>query len=147
MKIFLGADHGGYKYKEELKKFLIKNKYSLADVGNTAVDPQDDYPVFAFKMARQVAQTRDGRGIFICRSGAGGCIAANKVKGIRACQAFNLRSAKMSRVDDDANVLCLGADYISLAEAKKMVAVWLKTKFSASARHHRRVNMIKRAEK
>ncbi len=138
--LYLGSDHGGFKLKEDLKKFLRKEKIAFVDVGARRLRPQDDYPNYAAKVARGVQKHFAGnQGILICRSGHGVCIVANKFKGIRAALAWNVAVAEHSRNDEDANVLCLPADYISAATAKKIVSAWLKTNFAFKRRYIRRI--------
>ena len=145
MSIFLGADHRGFKLKEKIKNYLQKLNFSFEDLGNFKFDPKDDYPDFAFLVAKKVAQKK-GKGILICGSGEGMCIVANKVKGIRAATAFTPSQAKTLREKNDINILCLASDWIKEKEAKKIVEVFLKTKFSGLIRHKRRIEKIKKIE-
>ena len=145
MSIFLGADHRGFKLKEKIKNYLQKLNLSFEDLGNFKFDPKDDYPDFAFLVAKKVAQKK-GKGILICGSGEGMCIVANKVKGIRAATAFTPSQAKNLRKKNDINILCLASDWIKEKEAKKVVEVFLKTKFSRLIRHKRRIEKIKKIE-
>lgn len=145
-KIFIGSDHGGYRLKEKVKKYLKSIDINCVDLGNHKLDPQDDYPVFAQRVAKKVAK-ENGKGILLCRNGAGVCIVANKIKGIRAVQAFTPKMAQKSREDDDSNILCLGADYLNLNLAKKIIDIWLNSKASNAKRHRRRINQIKKIEK
>lgn len=146
MRVYIGADHGGYKLKEQLKTWLAGRKITVVDLGNTILSAQDDYPDFAIAVAKKVAATGDS-GILLCRNGVGVCIAANKVKGVRAAISTDTMHARSTRRDDDANILCLPADYITTAAAKKMVGTWLTTPFSGAARHRRRLKKIKRLER
>lgn len=146
MKIYIASDHGGYKYKEELKKYLIEKGYIVEDMGNTKLDPEDDYPDFVIPAAEKVADQPGSFGIVIGRSGNGEAIVANKVKGIRATLCLNEKMAKMTREHNDANILSLGADYISLGDAKKVVEVFLTTPFSNEERHKRRLGKIEKFE-
>lgn len=145
--IYIGADHGGYKLKEQLKKFLSKlnqgQKPDFKDIGAFRLKAGDDYPDYAVKVAKQVAKNPiSNLGILICRSGQGVCIVANKFKGVRAALVWNTKEAIMSRNDDMSNVLCLPSDYISTKEAEQIVKAWLETKFSTDRRHMRRVQKI-----
>ena len=142
---YLGSDHAGYKLKEKIKDFLDELGYKYVHLGNLKLEPDDDYTDFAYKVAKNVAKT-NGRGILICDSGVGVCIVANKIKGIRAVVGYNPRIAKMSRVHNNTNVLCLGQDYISLAKTKKIVQTWIETDFSAEKRHQRRLEKISKIE-
>jgi ribose 5-phosphate isomerase B len=135
--IYIGADHAGFK----LKKYLSETGFYPADLGNEKYEPGDDYPDYAFRVARKVSETCS-RGIIICDSGVGVCIAANKVKGIRAVNAPSRLIARMSREHNNTNILCLGQDYIKPLKARKIVKTWLKTKFSPDERHHRRVEKL-----
>ncbi len=144
--IYLGADHAGFRLKEQLKKFLSTKKLKFVDLGNFKLDKNDDYPEFGYKAANAVAKNPQNRGILICGSSFGVCIVANKVKGIRAVSICNIKDAKLSREHNDANVLCLSGWDLKLEMAKKIVDIWLKTKFNKAKRHLRRLAMIKRYE-
>lgn len=144
MTIILGADHGGYRFKEALKRFLGV-AYDVKDLGNAVEDRNDDYPAIALRVAQQIARTH-GRGILICRSGVGVCIVANKVRGIRAVHAQTAAIARAARKDEDANVLCLGQDHLTLVDAKRIVTAWIATPASYARRHRRRVAQIRRIE-
>lgn len=141
--IYLGADHGGYRLKEHLKKVLSKQKREFKDLGALRLKPEDDYPDYAAKVAQQVSKNPMGNlGILICRSGQGVCIVANKFKGVRAALVWNTSEAKVSRTDDMSNVLCLPSDYISPHAAENIMDAWLETEFSTHFRHMRRVKKI-----
>ena len=142
MKVALGADHRGFGLKEELKRWLAARGHEVIDLGPASAD-RVDYPDYAFKVADAVARRRADRGILICSTGIGMSIAANKVAGVRAALADSVRLARLSREHNDANVLCLGADFVSAAEARRIVGVWLKTEF-AGGRHARRLAKIAR---
>jgi ribose 5-phosphate isomerase B len=146
MKIFLGADHGGYKLKEEIKTWLTEWNFEFEDLGAHQFDSEDDYPDFAMTVAQKVGSTDGSLGILACRSGQGECIVANKAKGARAALAWNEQSAHAARNDDDANILCLPADYVSLDNAKKMVHTFLTTPFGTEARYKRRVEKVKKLD-
>ncbi len=147
MKVYLASDHGGFKLKKELISFLKQKKYEAEDCGPFQLAPKDDYPDYAIPLARKVAKEQKSRGIVICRNGQGVCIATNKVKGIRAVTGFSPREAKTTRSDDNANVLCLPADYLSVKQARKIVLEWLQTPFSQALRHQRRLHKIEKAER
>ena len=142
MRIALGADHRGFALKEELKRWLAARGHEVIDLGPASAD-RIDYPDYAFKVADAVARHQADRGILICSTGIGMCIAANKVLGIRAALADSVRLARLSREHNDANVLCLGADFVSAAEARRIVGVWLRAEF-AGGRHARRVRKLGR---
>ncbi len=141
IKVIFGADHAGFAVKEKLKEFLKKKGVIVKDVSQNKING-DDYPLHAFVVAEHVAKSRDAKGILVCNTGTGMVIAANKVKGIRAAEAYDLYSAKMSRLDNDANVLGLRSNGISFDKLKRIVEVWLKTPFSGKARHMRRIQKI-----
>lgn len=144
MNIYIGADHRGFELKEELKKWLEKRGYHVEDVGNYTYDEKDDYPDFAAKVAKKVAQDARARGIVLCGSGVGVDITANRVKGVRSALASSVKQAIASREDDDTNVLAISADYTNDRQAKKLVEVWLKTHFSGAERYKRRIAKMDR---
>ncbi|HII71382.1 TPA: ribose 5-phosphate isomerase B [Candidatus Woesearchaeota archaeon] len=146
MKIIIGADHAGLKLKEKLKKHLDKKGVAYEDVG-THSSKSVDYPDFAAKVANKVKKTKDSKGILVCGTGTGMVIAANKVKGIRAVAAYDPYTAKMSRADNDSNVLGLRGRAFAFENVKKIVDVWLKTPFSGNARHKRRIEKIRKIER
>lgn len=143
--IILGSDHAGFKLKEKIKKHLAKKKIDFVDVGAYS-EASVDYPVYAKKLAKKVKAGRNKgiKGILVCGSGTGMAIAANRVKGIRAVLAYDAYSAKMSRVDNNSNVLCLRGRNFSSEKAKKITDIWLRTKFSGKKRHERRIKKIDR---
>ncbi|MBI3037151.1 RpiB/LacA/LacB family sugar-phosphate isomerase [Candidatus Woesearchaeota archaeon] len=152
-KIVIGADHGGYRLKEELKPFLQQLGYQVEDVG-THSEESCDYPDYAFKVAQAVSNSSSDLspfpkvlGILVCRSAAGMMIAANKVKGVRAVAAFDETSAKHSREHNAANVLGLSGDWMTAKQAKKIAKAWLETPFTGEERHARRLQKIAEFEK
>ena len=145
MKVILGADHAGFLLKEKIKKFLQKKKISYEDLGTLSKKPAD-YPDYAFKVAQKVAKQKDIRGILICGTGTGMVIAANKVKGIRAVAAYDAYSAKMSRSDNNANVLGLRGRLFPYRKIEHIIELWLKTPFNREKRHERRINKIAKYE-
>jgi len=146
MKIYLGADHGGYKLKEKIKTWLTEWGFEFDDLGAHNLVEGDDYPDYAFPVAKKVASQPDSFGILACRSGQGECVAANKVKGVRAAVAWSQESAQSARHDDDVNVLCLAADHVGMAEQKQIIRVFLSTPFGAEERFKRRIEKIKQFE-
>jgi ribose 5-phosphate isomerase B len=144
--IYLGADHAGWKMKEALKGELSRQGFGVRDLGAPSLDPNDDYPDFGEPVAKAVTAHPGSRGIVLCGNAQGMCIVANKVKGIRAVTGFSMDAAKTSRTDDDANVLCLPGRMLSATQAKKIVRMWLTTRFSGATRHKRRLQKIKRLE-
>ncbi|MFA4843828.1 MAG: ribose 5-phosphate isomerase B [Candidatus Margulisiibacteriota bacterium] len=143
MKIAIGSDHGGFKLKEAIKRYLAGKKIVFKDFG-TYSDESCDYPDYAYPVARAVAKKKFTRGILVCGSGVGVTITANRVRGVRAVNAYSEYTAKQSREHGDANVLCLGGHAVQPAKALKIVALWLKTQFSGEARHLRRIRKIDR---
>lgn len=142
--IAIGADHAGYKLKEELKRYLDRIGVAYIDLGAYGYDKTDDYPDFARKVSKYTAKNNT-KGILVCGTGFGMCIAANKVRGIRAVSVDTVRDAKLSRRHNDSNVLCLygwGAERLLI---KKIVKAWLNEKFEGG-RHRRRINKIKKME-
>ncbi len=146
MKIYIGADHAGFKLKEAMKPLLKQMGFDFEDLGNTKYVEHDDYPIFAFKVAKAVAKTKSF-GILFCGSSQGVCIAANKVKGIRAVAVNTVKDAYFSRIHNDANVLCLSGWNIKKTLAEKIIKTWLTTLFSNEERHKRRIQMITNHEK
>jgi len=143
LRIALGADHRGFPLKEKLRVWLLREGYAVLDAG-TDSEERTDYPVYAVAVARAVGRGRTERGILVCGSGIGMSMAANRVKGVRAALANDARLARMSRRHNDANVLCLGADFINPTKARAIVKLWLETPFEGG-RHVRRLRMLERA--
>jgi ribose 5-phosphate isomerase B len=144
MKIYLGADHNGFELKRTLLEELTAAGYQVVDEGDKQLKPEDDYPEFASRvvLAMKASDDKDPRGILICGSGQGMCIAANRYKGIRACLINDLEEARAARNDDDCNVLCLPARYISTEEAIKLAEAWLETPFAGAPRFIRRIKEL-----
>lgn len=140
--LFLAADHAGFTLKEYLKAVLAKKKIAYTDLGAHTLSPNDDYPLYAKKIAQAVVTHKHSRGVAICGSGEGICIAANKTRGIRAALCWNRASAQASRTDDDANILCLAGQLLTKREALQILDAWLITPFSGFARHQRRIKQI-----
>ncbi len=147
MKIYIGADHAGYELKEKIKAYLssLDLGYEVIDKGAFSFDPNDDYPDFVTPVAKAVAEGPElveGRmGIILGGSGEGEAMDANRIEGVRACEFYggNLDVVKVSREHNDANILSLGARFVSEDEAKQAVDVFLNTKFSGDERHIRRI--------
>lgn len=145
--IYLASDHRGFKLKEELKKYLIEHGFGVEDVGAFAYDKIDDYADFARLASEKIVQNPFvHKGIFLCGSGHGVDIVANKYNGLRAALCFNRQVAAQSREHDDSNVLVLAADWLSTEEAKDIVTVWLGKSFSGEERHVRRLKKIEEIE-
>jgi len=145
--IYLGADHAGFDLKKILLEFLDSKKIPSEDLGNLKLDVDDDYPDFAKRVAEKVAKEKNAKGILICGSGGGICVAANKIKGVRAVQIYNTYTARIAKRHDNANIICLAGRVLKPAEAKKLVKIWLDEKVSSVAKYKRRVNKIKKLEK
>lgn len=146
MKIAVGADHGGFHMKQAIISFLKKRRHTVIDVG-AHNDKPSDYPDFALAVAGQIIRKKAVRGIIVCGSGVGACIAANKVPGIRASVCHDTFSARQGVEDDDMNVLCLGARVIGARVAEEIVSVFLAAKFSNAERHKKRLGKIAALEK
>ncbi len=143
--IYLGSDHAGFKLKEKLRRWLEGRNIPSKDLGDRKFDPDDDYPDYAAKVARRVAR-ENGKGILVCGSAQGICIAANKVKGIRAVVPFSVKEAALAREHEDANVICLSGWFHDYNLSIRMLDAFLHTRFSGAARHKRRLKKIKKLE-
>jgi ribose 5-phosphate isomerase B len=139
-KIFISSDHAGFKLKETIKIYLSKKKLSFQDMGPRNSD-KVDYPDYAHKVAKKVKINKNNVGILVCGSGTGMNIAANKHRNIRAAQCFNLKSTKLSRLHNDANIITLGSRLLNKKNALKFVGVFLNTKFEGG-RHSKRIKKI-----
>lgn len=147
MLIYIGADHRGFALKQILKSYIGSVGYEVIDMGNDKMDENDDYPEFAVRVAREVSKdTSLGKGILLCGSGVGTDIVANKFRNVRCSLCFSPNQAMAAKNDDDANVLSIPADFVDEDIAKKIVAVWLQTKFDGADRHVRRVKKIEGLE-
>ncbi|MFO8011583.1 MAG: RpiB/LacA/LacB family sugar-phosphate isomerase [Dehalococcoidia bacterium] len=139
--VAVAADHGGFYMKNALADWL-SDKYDPLDLGAHRYDPNDDYPDLAEAVARAVASGHAERGVIICGSGVGACIAANKVPGVRACLCHDTYSAHQGVEHDDMNILCLGARVIGLELARELVAAFLSASYSGQERHRRRLDKL-----
>ena len=142
--IVIGSDHGGYKLKEEIKRYLQEAGIEYKDIGPDS-EESVNYPEFAAKVAEEVSSKKAETGILICRSGIGMAIVANKFKGVRCAPCYEEATAKFARMHNNANVLALGADYVSVNKAICIVRMFLATPFEGG-RHEQRVNMIHEIE-
>lgn len=142
--IAIGSDHGGYKLKEEIKKYFEEKEILYKDMGCIS-EERVDYPNIAKEVAKQVQSKECEKGILICRSGIGMSMVANKFKGIRCALCHNEFTAKFSRLHNDANVLAMGADDVTVNEAICMIRMWLATEFEGG-RHEERLKIIKEIE-
>ena len=139
-KISISSDHAGFKLKESIKKFLIKNKFLILDLGPTD-DRSVDYPDYAKKLAKNIISKKSDTGILVCGSGIGMAMSANRFKKIRAAVCYNAKSAKLSRSHNNANIIAIGSRLTNKNLAFKLVMIFLKTKFDGG-RHKRRTNKI-----
>ena len=141
MKIAIAADHAGFTLKEALRERLSAGGHQLTDVG-TFSEESTDYPEYAFAVAERVASGQATCGILVCSTGIGMSIAANKVAGIRAAVALNQEAVQLTREHNNANVIALGARFLSTDEAVRLINTFLNTEFSGAARHARRIEKI-----
>ena len=139
-KVCIASDHAGFKLKNHIIEFLIKNNISIIDLGPTT-DFSVDYPDFAKKVSKRVKSKKSDIGILVCGSGTGMAISANKNKGIRAAVCYNLKSTRLSRQHNNANILALGSRFTKRKDALKFVSLFLGTNFEGG-RHLRRVKKI-----
>ncbi len=138
--IYVGADHAGFAEKERAKH-LLSADYEVVDVGAEREVADDDYPLYARRVAAAVA-AGSGRGLLFCGSGVGVSIAANRLPGVRAALCWSTEVAASSRDEDDSNVLCLGTRYTDISTVSDIITTWLNTPFSGEARHRRRIAEI-----
>lgn len=144
MKIYLGADHNGFHLRNHLTTYLKRAGYDVEVIGGDKLSPDDDYPVFAQAVVHkmQTSTEKDPRGILLCGSGQGICMAANRFKGIRAALLYDRFSARVSRNDDDSNVACLPAHVLKGDETNLIIETWLNTPFEPTARYKRRIHEL-----
>src|SRR2546430_6176598 len=145
MNLVVASDHGGFPLKARVIEELHKLGHQVADLGTCSAEPVD-YPDYAQTVARAVLTGRAERAIFICGSGAGACVAANKFRGIRAATCHDSFSARQCVEDDDVNVLCLGARVIRPELAVELVRTYVDARFSGAERHRRRLGKVARFE-
>lgn len=146
MKIVLGADHAGYPLKTILLPFLKSEGHEVLDLGTHNDDPVD-YPDYARMVGEAVQQGRAERGVIVCGSGVGACVAANKLPGIRAALCHETYTAHQGVEHDDINVLCLGGRVVGPALAQDILRVWLAARFTKEERHQRRLDKVKALER
>ncbi len=145
MDIFIGADHNGFELKAHLVDVLQKAGHEVHDTGDTELRPDDDFPQFAAQTVQAMKAAGNGpniRGVLICGSGQGMCMAANRFKGIRASLVWNTHEAQAARNDDDSNVLCLPARSLTAEEATSIAQVWLQAPFAGALRFKRRISEL-----
>jgi len=143
-KLFIGSDHGGVELKSQLIEFALEQDFNIQDLGPNSRDSVD-YPDYAAKVGKEVVANDGSMGIAICRSGIGISISANKVKGVRAALVSCERVAELSRLHNDANIICFGADFIDAEEAKRSLMKFVSTDFEGG-RHARRVDKLRDLE-
>ncbi len=148
MNIYIDADHNGYELKRKLSDYLLRSGYEVHDVGTVVRDPDDDYPVVAARVVHALRASHDpaAKGIVICGSGQGVCIAANRFKGIRASLIWSNAEAKSARNDDDSNILCLPARMLDYDKARSVTHTWLTTPFAGAPRYRRRIFQLDELE-
>ena len=147
MTIYFGADHRGFELKEKLKEFVKGMGHEVVDMGNVVYDEDDDYPDFASKVAEKVSADPSSRGIVLCGSGGGVNIVTNKFPRVRSNIGLSPLQVYAARRDDDSNILCLAASFMTEAEEKESVKTFLETEFSGEERHKRRIGKINDLEK
>lgn len=140
-KIFMGADHNGFELKAKLADYLQRGGYEVVDCGDEQLHPDDDFPQFASKVVAGMAgdPSYDVRGVLICGSGQGMCMAANRFKGIRAALGYDQEAVRSARNDDDSNVLAIPSHAVSFEQAIGIVETWLMTPFAGAPRFKRRI--------
>ena len=143
--IAIGCDHGGYKLKEEIKKYLEEIGLEYKDFGADS-EERTDYPIYAKEVANSVSKGESEKGILICRSGHGMAIVANKFKGVRAASITSEDDARFAKADDNVNIMTLGADCLETNEAIRIMRTWIATEFKGG-RYQERINMIQEIEK
>ncbi len=145
MKVALGSDHAGFEIKQAVGRYLTGHGIEVEDVGTFSTESVD-YPDFAERVGLAVRQGRVDRGVLVCGTGIGVCIAANKVNGIRAAAPWDAETASLSRRHNDANVLCLSGRHMAEPLALEILQIWLDTPFEGG-RHQRRIDKITRLER
>ena len=146
MKIFLGADHRGYKLKEHIARWLYELNYEFEVLGAESLDPNDDYSKYASEVASLVAKSPGSKGVLLCGSGVGVDVVANKFDDVRSSIGKSVLQVKAGRSDDDMNILVIASDFTTEKEAKGMLIAFLETKFDGAERHKRRLEDIEKIE-
>ncbi len=139
-KICISSDHAGYKLKEQIKNFLIRQNIFIIDLGPFELKSVD-YPDYAKKLARRISSKKSDIGVLVCGSGTGMAISANKIKGIRAAVCYNAKSTRLSREHNNANIIALGSRLTKKKDVMKLIKIFINTKFQGG-RHLRRVKKI-----
>ena len=146
MRIAVGGDHAGFAMKGDMVSHLETAGHHVLDLGPERYDPDDDYPDFARVVAEAVVSGKAERGVLVCGSGVGACVAANKVAGIRASVCHDTYSAHQGVEHDDMNMLCLGARIIGFEVAREVVNAFTAARYSGEARHERRLGKVRAME-
>jgi ribose 5-phosphate isomerase B len=146
MEIFLGSDHAGFELKEKIQKFLLSKNYMVTDCGPDVYDPMDDYPDFISRVAENVSNNREAKGIILGLSGQGEAIVANRFPHVRAAVYYGGPDEiiRLSREHNDANILSIGSKLLSVEQVIRAISLWLETPFSEAERHIRRIQEIER---
>ena len=147
MRVGIAADHGGFDLKEQLARALRDAGYEVVDFGAHKMSPEDDYPDFIVPLARAVARGEVERGVAVCGSGVGACVAANKIRGVRAALIADIFSAHQGVEDDDMNMICLGGRVTGYALAWDLTRTFLTARFVGAERHRRRLAKIAALER
>ncbi|GAA0855391.1 ribose-5-phosphate isomerase [Streptosporangium amethystogenes subsp. fukuiense] len=142
MRVYIGADHAGYEFKNHIVSWLKEHGHDVVDCGPFVYDAEDDYPPFVLRAAQGVVDDQGSLGVVIGGSGNGEQIAANKVRGIRAALAWSEETARLAREHNNANVVSIGARMHPEEEATRFVEVFLNTSYSGAERHNRRIAQI-----
>ena len=144
--IYLASDHGGFKLKEAIEKYLRNKGQEVIDIGPQKLDPTDDFPDFVIPLAKKVAESSENLGVALCRNGVGVEVSANKIDGVRAALSWDPKHAASSRRDDNSNVLALPADYLDQKKAIEVLEAWLSTPYAREPRFERRLKKIEKEE-
>lgn len=145
MKIGIACDHNGMDLKSKIIDYLEKSNYKVVDFGPKKYDSNDDYPDYAFKLSESIRDKNIDYGILICGTGIGMSIAANKVKGVRCAKVNTIKETKLTRIDNNANVIAFSKD-LCFDKIKRIIETFIETPFSPLERHHRRVDKITKYE-
>lgn len=140
-KIYLSSDHAGFKLKDSIKEYLLKNKFEIIDLGTTTEEKSVSYSEYGKKLAKAVLKDKDSIGIGVCGTGLGISYAVNRFKGIRGARITNVEDAKLAKEHNNANILLFGGRQIDIKDAKKMIDVYLKTKYEGG-RHDERIKEL-----
>lgn len=144
-RIVIASDHAGFVLKDKLKSFLQKKNFKVEDLGTYSKE-HCDYPEIAYNLAKEVSLGKHKQGILICKTGIGNAIVANRLPRVRAALCYNVKAARLSRKHNDSNILVLGSTFVNLGLAKRILNIWLNTRFQGG-RHQRRLNQLKKIER